>query len=205
MMAFFNPWIGKHYFNNKLFSKRIFILGESHYCDKNCIDCGNLYQHPECGCITSDVIGWYLNPEIEREKWMNTYLKFERLLVGKETSNYDSIKIWDSLVFYNFLQVAMSGPRISGTNQEYADAAKSFLDTLEQYCPDVLIVWGLRLWDNLPNRYWEDGGIIKVDGYSVSNGYYNLPNGHKVRAFAVYHPSTGYDWNYWYKVISRFI
>ena len=204
-MFFFNPWIGKHYFNNKLFSKRIFILGESHYCDKNCIDCGNVYQHQECGCITSDIIGWYLNPDIEREKWMNTYLKFERSLVGKETSNDDSIKIWDSLVFYNFLQVAMSGPRISGTNQEYVDAAKSFLDALEQYCPNVLIVWGLRLWDNLPNKYWEDGGIIKVDGYSVSNGYYNLPNGHKVRAFAVYHPSTGYDWNYWYKVISKFI
>lgn len=204
-MAFFNPWIGKHYFNNKLFSKRIFILGESHYCDKNCIDCGNVYQHPECGSITSDVIGWYLNPEIEREKWMNTYLKFERSLVGIETFNDDSIKIWDSLVFYNFLQVAMSGPRISGTNKEYADAAKSFLDTLEQYSPDVLIVWGVRLWDNLPNKYWEDGDIIKVDGYSVPNGYYNLPNGHNVRAFAVYHPSTGYDWNYWYKVISRFI
>lgn len=180
-------------------------LGESHYCDKGCVDCGNASLHSECVSFTSDVIGCYLNPTTDREGWMNTYRKFERSLVGKETSNDDSIKIWNSLSFYNFLQVAMYCPRKAGTYLEYADAAKSFFDILEQYHPDVLIVWGIRLWNHLPNEYWEDGEAIEIDGYAVSNGYYNLPQGHKVRAFAVYHPSAGYDWEYWHKVISKFI
>ena len=79
----------------------------------------------------------------------------------------------------------------------------SFFSVLDQLHPDLLIVWGKRLWDNLPSERWQDGEAVNVEGYSVQNGYYLLQDGGRVRTFCVYHPSTGYDWAYWHKVIKK--
>lgn len=203
--CFFSPRIGKGYARGGIFGKKILALGESHYCGSGCADCGECGKHPECSDFTTKVVNWCLNPSVEREGWMNTYLKFERSLVGKETTPLESRKIWDSIAFYNFLQVAMGGAREAGTNQQYRAAAEPFMQVLEELQPDVLIVWGVRLWNNLPNRNWADGSKVAVDGYEVQNGYYTLPSGKKVKAVCVYHPSVGYDWSFWHKVIVNFI
>jgi hypothetical protein len=39
------------------------------------------------------------------------------------------------------------------------------------------------------------------DGYEVKNGYYQLLNKKQTRVIVVYHPSAGYSWDWWYKVI----
>lgn len=202
---FFSPRIGKDYAWGGIFGKKILAVGESHYCGTGCADCGVCGRHPECADFTKRVVEWCLDPSVEREGWMNTYLKFERSLVGKETTPQDSRKIWDSIAFYNFLQVAMGGAREAGTTQQYRDAAEPFLATLENLQPDVIVVWGVRLWNNLPNVRWTDGDRQNVDGYDIQNGYYTLASGKKVKAVCVYHPSTGYAWSLWHKVISRFI
>ena len=89
----FLPFIGKSYNNNNAFgNKRIMVLGESHYGSVTSPD------------ITRDVLARYLDPSLEREGWMNTFLKFERSLVNKETTREDSRIIWDSLLFYNYVQ-----------------------------------------------------------------------------------------------------
>lgn len=94
--------------------------------------------------------------------------------------------------------------RVAGTTEQYKDASEPFFSVLEQYQPDLLIVWGVRLWDNMPWEHWKDGVQMKVDDFEISNGFYELSNGKKVRAVCVYHPSSGYSWDYWYKVISQF-
>lgn len=203
--CFFSPRIGKGYARGGIFGKKILALGESHYCGSGCADCGECGKHPECSDFTTKVVNWCLDPSVEREGWMNTYLKFERSLVGKETTPLESRKIWDSIAFYNFLQVAMGGAREAGTNQQYRAAAEPFMQVLEELQPDVLIVWGVRLWNNLPNRNWTDGSKVAVDGYDVQNGFYTLSSGKKVKAVCVYHPSVGYDWSFWHKVIVNFI
>lgn len=58
-----------------------------------------------------------------------------------------------------------------------------------------------RLWNNLPCERWTDGEEMKVDDYPVKNGYYSLEGGKKARVICVYHPSAGYAWDYWHKVI----
>ena len=37
---FFQPFVGMDYANGGIFGKRIMVLGESHYCDESCADCG---------------------------------------------------------------------------------------------------------------------------------------------------------------------
>ena len=57
---------------------------------------------------------------------MRTFLKFERSLVGEETDQAMRLKIWNSVVFFNYLQVAMGGPREAGTAEQYHQAGKAF-------------------------------------------------------------------------------
>ena len=200
--VFFQPWVGCNYNSGGIFGKRIMVLGESHYCGEGCKDCGNT-THSECRHFTAEVIRSYLDPNAEREGWMSTYLKFERSLVNHETASEESVRIWNSLLFYNYLQVAMQGPRQAGTQEQYKSAAEPFFSVMNQYQPELLIVWGVRLWHNLPSARWEEGPSMVIDGIEVSNGYYKLGNGRKVRAICVYHPSSGYSWDYWYKVINK--
>ena len=104
---FFHPWVGHNYTSGGIFGKRIMVLGDSHYCGENCTVCGTDFSR-KCNGFTENVVRAYLNQNVEREGWMSTYLKFERSLVNHETSSDESIKIWDSLLFYNYLQVAMA-------------------------------------------------------------------------------------------------
>ena len=100
---FFQPFVGKDYANGGIFGKRIMILGESHYCDEECADCGDCRLHRECVNFTKQVLGDYLNENKERQNWMRTFLKFERSLVGEETDQAMRLKIWNSVIFFNYL------------------------------------------------------------------------------------------------------
>ena len=91
---FFQPFVGKDYANGGIFGKRIMILGESHYCDESCTDCGDCQLHRECLNFTQQVLDDYLNDNKERQNWMRTFLKFERSLVGEETDQTMRLKIF---------------------------------------------------------------------------------------------------------------
>lgn len=203
--VFFRPFVGASYAGGGLFGKRIMVLGESHYCDEGCADCGNCLRHRECMEFTSGVVEQYLDRDVERQRWMQTLLKFERSLVGCETDQAQSQRIWQSVVFYNYLQVAMGGPREAGTAAQYRQAGEVLFDVMEKYQPECLIVWGNRLWDKLPGERWTDGEDIVVDGCCTATGAYSLASGRTVRAMAVNHPSVGYSWDYWHRVIANFL
>ena len=126
-------------------------------------------------------------------------------MVNEETSPERSKEIWNSVAFFNFLQVALKGTRRGGTKADYAEGKKAFLEVIEELQPDLIIVWGTsRLYSNLPDKEegWIDGETLVVDNWSVPNGYYQLKNGKKSRVIAVYHPSAAYSWDWWYKVIA---
>lgn len=193
----FEPWKGEKYQTGGIFEKKILVIGESFYCS----------EEEAVATLTKKVVTDYLairNGEIRENKgeWTNTYLKFERSLVGEVTTPERSREIWDSIAFYNFLQVPMSGARESGATIDYINAEKAFFEVLNVLQPDLIIVWGVgKLFNNLPEDRWIWGDLLDVDGWEIKNGYYQLDNEKKVRCIAVYHPSTGYQWDWWHKVI----
>lgn len=189
----FRPWVGSSYVTGGIFGKRIMVLGESHYCAS---------KKDAVPSLTNDVVETYLDKDAEREGWMNTYLKFERSLVGHETSASESKRIWDSLLFYNYLQVAMTEPREAGMDAEYRAAEEPFFEVLEKFRPQYVIVWGQRLWNYLPGGVrWTWNPDIVVDGSINKCGNYALKDGTKVKVMAVNHPSTAYSWDYWHRVM----
>lgn len=200
--VFFKPWVGDYYDTGGIFKKKILVVGESHYCD-GCNYCGLKYAK-ECEDLnTTQVIKDYLNPSKCSGKWANTYKKFERSLVNEETTIEKAKEIWQSIAFFNFLQVAMTEARKSGTPEDYMEGQKAFLEVVDKLQPDLIIVWGVgKLYEYLPGEKdgWIWGDELKVDEYNVKNGYYQR-NGKKSRVIAVYHPSVGYSWDWWHKVI----
>ena len=193
----FEPWKGENYLTSGYNGKRILVIGESFYCS----------EEEAVATLTEKVVTDYLairNGEFRENKgeWTNTYLKFERSLEGKETYPEDSQRIWNSIAFYNYLQVPMSGARESGSKMDYKNAENAFFEVINDLQPDLIIVWGVgRLFNNLPEDRWTWGDLLKVDGWEIKNGYYQLENEKQVRCIAVYHPSTGYQWDWWHKVI----
>ena len=193
----FLPWEGENYQKGGFNGKKILVIGESFY-----------YPEEEAvATLTTNIVEDYLairKGEYRKNNggWTNTYLKFERSLKGKETNPEESRKIWNSIAFYNYLQVPMSGARESGSPIDYKNAEKAFFEVLKKLQPDLIIVWGVgKLFNNLPEDRWRWGETLEFDGWPVKNGYYQLKNGNDVRCIAVYHPSVGYSWDWWHKVI----
>ena len=199
--VFFEPWVGKNYQTGGIFDKKILVLGESHYCG-GCNQCGLEYSSK---CEEMNTIGMIQKLlQGHTATWTPTFRKFERSLVNHDTTLEDSCKIWNSVAFFNFLQIDMVTARRGGTPADYENGGKAFLEVINELQPDVIVVWGTsRLYYNMPGVRdgWIEGEELKIDGWKVPNGYYKLQNGKKSRVIAVYHPSTGYSWDWWHKVI----
>ena len=196
----FKPWVGGKYYTSGFKGKKILAIGESFYCSEE-------YAEENAAILTKKVVEDYLairngEPLDNKGGWTSTYLKFERSLVGEETAPERSREIWESIAFYNYLQVPMTGPRESGYNIDYKEAEEPFFEVINKLEPDLILVWGVGLFEKLPEDAWRWGDSLIVDGIHVKNGYYLLKNGTEVPCIAVKHPSTGYSWDKWYKVIN---
>ena len=193
----FEPWKGENYETSGFNGKKILVIGESFYCS----------EEDAVATLTEKVVTDYLKIRDgesldNKGGWTNTYLKFERSLVGHGTKPKESREIWNSIAFYNYLQVPMSGPRESGVAIDYKNAENAFFEVINELQPDLIIVWGVgKLFNNMPEDRWTWGEQLVVDGWSIKNGYYQLDNEKRTRCIAVYHPSTGYQWDWWHKVI----
>ena len=172
--------------------KKVLVLGESHYCDEDLSD-------EELSSFTRDVLDCYLNSE-ERYSWMRTFLMFERALSNADP-NIDSNSIWNHLIFYNYLQSPLRGPRMAGDSRRYEDATTPFFAILKTYQPDCVIVWGRRLLVNLPHEHRENGKFMP----SIDMNFWRYKiDGKTIKILPIYHPSVDFSWKYWHEVIVEF-
>lgn len=169
--------------------KKMLVLGESHYCDEDLSD-------EELSSFTREVLDCYLKSE-ERYSWMRTFLKFERALSNADT-NIDSKSIWNHLMFYNYLQCPLRGLRMAGDSRRYEDAMTPFFAILKKYKPDYIIVWGRRLFVNLPSENVQEGEYMP--SIEINIWSYQI-DGHTIMVLPVVHPSGGFLWGYWHEVI----
>lgn len=169
--------------------KKVLVLGESHYCDEDLSD-------EELSSFTREVLDCYLKSE-ERYSWMRTFLKFERALSNADT-NIDSKSIWNHLMFYNYLQCPLRGLRMAGDSRRYEDATTPFFAILKKYKPDYIIVWGRRLFVNLPSENVQE--CEYMPSIEINIWSYQI-DGHTIMVLPVVHPSGGFLWGYWHEVI----
>jgi len=191
----FLPWVGKNYLKG-IDGRKVMALGESHYCGR---------PEDDTTEITNDVILCYLDSANEFEGWMNTYTKFIKALSGEEISRESSALWWNKILFYNYVQVPMSGPRVAPIAQEFRNSDDAFFEVLEQFQPDCIIAWGKRLYDNLPHLGTAGEDVIAPDGAAIETWNYTLRTGHIVQVLPITHPSAGFATDYWGQIIQTFI
>lgn len=207
---YFLPRIGANFYEDGVFTKRILVLGDSHYCGE-CDNCGIMSKYngmdSTCHNFTRNVVSKYLKyrqGKEKREGWMNTFLKFERALVEHKTDASESLKIWESVAFYNYIQTAyILQSRQAYANKDYELSSPYFWQVLNKLKPDVAIIWGHRLWDRLPGENWIDGQTIYASGIEEKYGYYVLKNDKKVLTLRTIHPSGGFAWNAYGEIFKK--
>lgn len=217
--VFFLPYVGNKYENGLILKEdgtieagteenkglKVMALGESHYCGEECEECGlaSTCKQNTCRKFTQDVLTCYLNyleGEEEFQPWMNTFTKFGKALTGKDEH---SIDIWKSIIFYNYIQRALNAARMSPSSEDFENSEKALFEVLEKYKPDIIICWGRRLYNNLPNR-GKKGDKIETEYESIDTWNYELENKNMI-VIPIYHPSSGFDWSYWHEVITSII
>lgn len=201
----FHPWIGKDYESGGCFKKRILVLGESHYCspsvrEQYCKQCSGCPK--TCNGITE-----YTQDIVHESGYAGgakrTFTKFFNVFTPPGCAIKDAR---DSICFYNYVQESLGGPRHSPTEDQFKNSEPAFFEVLDKLAPEFLLVWGHRLWDNMPpTSYHEED--FKINGVlPYYEGYYQLENGNKVDVLAIYHPSSSrFNETTWTRVINEFL
>jgi hypothetical protein len=206
--VFFDPWVGKNYSDEDNYP-RILVLGESHQCgdvgnNNRCKKdsqgqkfCGDTsWQCPYGGpaAVMRDFIS-------DVRKDIKSYNKFTKAVCNALTIN-DKNVFWDRVVFYDYVQRAIEKGK-SPTKDDWKQGADSFFNVLKKYQPDMIIVWGKRLWDNMPSedvysnwgrKDWKNQGTWNTTK-SKSIYTYHLTDDDgkivkKIPAFWLFHPAS---------------
>ena len=190
----YKPWVGKNY-STGFRGKKILVLGESHYDDPETID--------------SDLTRWVINDIVynpEGQSYRATFTCFERAMVGRPMTQKEREEFWESVIFYNYLQFPTEGPRSTPKPEYWSESADAFVELLETYMPDLIIVWGARLYNALPDLGGK-GGILKLENGDTADYWIYPIKGKEIHALKIHHPSapSGRNWGYWSKVINKFI
>lgn len=139
----FLPFVGEHYHNSR-YGVRVLVLGESHYgatedsgpdfTQKVVQDCAYVPGEPFFSKLTNVLRG--------RIDWPTDEERHET---------------WQHVAFYNFIQEFVGGQsRIAPTPAMWQAAQAPFLEVVRTLEPDVILVLGSRLWNNvdeLPPTY----------------------------------------------------
>lgn len=193
----FEPWIGELYFEG-INGKKIMILGESHYCAN---------ENDATPDITNRVINDLFNPDSEHESYKNTYTKFIRALSGNfsRSSTNEKKEWWNKVLFYNYVQFPISSARQAPSSKEFVDSADAFFEVLNLYKPDCVLVWGTRLYKNLPRQGHQLPDLIIDSRESFETWAYETSDGHIVQLIPHTHPSSAFSPDYWHTVFMAFL
>lgn len=121
----FLPWVGVNYSHSK-YGKRVMVLGESHYCAN---------ESDATSDITCRVFDDLLDANSEFEYYKNTYTKFVRALSGEQIARQDVKRVWDEVMFYNYVQFPIAAARVEPTAKEFADSEPAFWEGWKNIVP----------------------------------------------------------------------
>ncbi|XAW88546.1 hypothetical protein ABDK09_15740 [Vibrio sp. CDRSL-10 TSBA] len=118
-------------------------------------------------------------------------------IAGSKNSDQSRVDLWNSVVFYNYLQVAAGEDARQTQYYDYTESKHkaALLEVIEELQPEFIISWGNKAWDAVPADF----------GY----GKYHLSSTHEhccciypfkdreIKLIGTTHPSTAYRSSYW--------
>ena len=101
-------------------------------------------------------------------------------------------------MFYNYVQTCVSKARKSPEKWQFDESEDAFFEVLDYYKPDVILVWGTRLWESLPYTNYEPNSNCEYDGYEYRCGTYTTNSGLVIPCYEMQHPFSGFSWSWWH-------
>ncbi|HDR2789149.1 MULTISPECIES: hypothetical protein [Enterobacter] len=134
----FRPFVGSKYTNSR-YGIRGLVLGESHYADEG--EAGKDFtQH----VVTTHAY----------RAGAPFFSKLTAVLRGDTSYPTDSerVETWQQVAFYNYVQeIVGDGSRIAPTREAWDAAQAPFFEVVRELKPNVILVLGSRLWEEVPN------------------------------------------------------
>jgi hypothetical protein len=194
--VFFRPWVGNNYGKlDSTFTKKILVLGDSHYIDE--ADDVVVNGMSESCDFTTGVMLDYLDPNI-KGRWKSTFTKFMNSFVSNSKhSDLDRSELWNSVAFYNYLQIPAGSLSRQTQYYDYSrDSDRSaVLEIINELDPDIIVSWGNKVWDAIPENLGYGNG--NVSG-SYSNCCFIYPfKQRELKLIGITHPSSSYNSSYW--------
>lgn len=210
-MCQIEPWVGDDYWDGFAGGgPRLLILGESNYDPDNNVEDRELMQRQTC--------------QYAQGKWNHLFWTgIMQTVVGRTRAEIEQgvhiphiamnrESFWRSVALYNYIQELLPGPRQAPPASAWQATRPAFEAVLEALEPQALLVHGKRLWDHLPGPT-PCSGHQEYEGPHLNAGeldghawVYQLPNGHRVLAAGVHHPSSpGFNWERWHPVVSALL
>lgn len=168
MSVVFQPWVGKCYKEVNRFGARILVLGESHYGTQE-----DLSPDFTIGVVEA----------LARRERHPFFTKVSKVLLGLDSSQWisdeDRSEVWDHVAFYNFVQCFVSDQaRVRPGQDMWRDSSDAFLQIIEMLKPDLVLVLGKELGENIPNLHSD------------------------IEICVIQHPSTGFSYEKWNPLFS---
>ena len=150
--VFFTPYIGPNYPQGYK-GKKILALGESHYINDDDEGRDHFRDYPQLRHFTSDIVQRYLNylsRRLNYRGWLGTYTKFARAFYNGNLSFAGIADFWSRTAFYNYIQEPMANTRQTPSKKLFTECEAAFWEVVRDCQPDLIVVWGYRLWERLP-------------------------------------------------------
>lgn len=137
-MINFKPFVGSNYYNS-IYGVKVLVLALSHYGSDES-------NYPN---YTIDVVH-----EHAYKKGLAFFTKLTKVLrLSVDYPTDDERKsAWRNVAFYNYVQEIVSDEaRVDPTNEMLDNAIEPFIAVYNELKPDVILVLGNLVWDNVPN------------------------------------------------------
>lgn len=195
MRPTFEPW--KPPGDPRFQSIRLLIVGESHY------DEGDPPSPDQTSSFTSQIVTrWGANAEGYTRFFGNIYSTFNE--DGAHWSSDEFKQFWSNIYFYNYVQsFVRGGARVRPTSKMFTESAEAFHLVLNELKPEVVVVMGQTIWDQMSDR---NAGVVHQDEDALGSVWkYQFDGGSCVAAHTHHPSSTGYSSDYWRPRVLKFL
>jgi hypothetical protein len=180
------PFVGGEYQKNGPGGLRVLILGESHYNDNG--EFGPQFTRE----VMEDILNGVTDPHYA------IYTKIATLFSRNLTDRLGHrARFFKTVAFYNFIQSAVSGPRVPPTAEMWKAARGPFEAVLGCLKPELVLVLGVKLWKEIKIPRKKLPPVKLGNGKEAPMGYYTIDR-HRCQFFRINHPSSrGFCYDVW--------
>lgn len=161
----FLPWIGDKYEEGIYYDekgelcygkgkgKKVLVVNECLYKDETEKDAERAVGNAKLSWLVYELIHRFIDDSSNFSLVVNhrPFIQFERALAGRERLTMrERTELWNHLAFYTYVQKTLSFPQPYPTENQYICSEEAFKNVLMSFSPDVIVVWGKRLFNHLP-------------------------------------------------------